>query len=202
MTKRPPITGCILAGGKARRLGGQDKGLIILHDRPLAAHVTARLRPQVDALMINANRHLDAYRAIVPQVYPDSSDDFLGPLAGFLTALRHASTPLVVTAACDSPFLPADLVSRLAAALRSPDSSIAVARCDGRLQPVFALMPVSLADSLAQFIDKGGRKIALWMEQHQAVAVDFDDIDAFSNINTPDDLAQANGRFQTDDHLA
>ena len=136
MASPADITGCILAGGEGRRLGGADKGLVELAGEPLVAHCLARLRPQVDALVISANRNLETYRGFGVPVFDDAREDYAGPLAGCLGALRRADTRYVVTAACDSPFLPTDLVSACATRwwpkrVRSPSSSLpaACSRC-------------------------------------------------------------------------
>jgi len=195
MASPADITGCILAGGEGRRLGGADKGLVELAGEPLVAHCLARLRPQVDALVISANRNLETYRGFGVPVFDDAREDYAGPLAGCLGALRRADTRYVVTAACDSPFLPTDLVSRLRDALVAEAGEIAVVVTASRLQPVFALYDVTLADALAAYLDGGGRKIDTWMRRHRLVEVRFDDADAFVNINTPDDLAAAARRL-------
>ncbi len=192
------ITGCILAGGEGRRLGGADKGLVELAGEPLAARCLARLRPQVDAMLISANRNLATYRDFGVPVFDDAREDYAGPLAGVLGALRRAETHYVVTAACDSPFLPTDLAARLHDALHAAAGEIAVVVTGGRLQPVFALYDVGLADALAAYLDAGGRKIDTWLRQHRLVEVVFDDAEAFMNINTPDELAAAARRLGDD----
>lgn len=195
MARAADITGCILAGGEGRRLGGADKGLVELAGEPLVAHCLARLRPQVDAVVISANRNLATYRDFGVPVFDDAREDYAGPLAGVLGALRRAQTRHVVTAACDSPFLPTDLAARLHDALHAAAGEIAVVVTAGRLQPVFALYEVTLADALSDYLDAGGRKIDTWMRQHRLVEVVFDEAEAFMNINTPEDLAAAARRL-------
>lgn len=192
---RPLITGLVLAGGQGSRLGGRDKGLVEVGGQTLIAHVLARYAPQVDAVVINANRHLDLYARYGHPVVTDLSGDFAGPLAGIASGLEHCRTPLLAVAPCDSPFLPMDLVPRLFAALNLHASEIAIARSDGELQPVFALMRGSLAPSLAGFLRGQRRKITAWYAQHRCVAVDFDDTPAFQNLNTPEDCALAEMRL-------
>ncbi|MEQ8230723.1 MAG: molybdenum cofactor guanylyltransferase MobA [Gammaproteobacteria bacterium] len=193
------VTGCVLAGGEGRRLGGRDKGLVELGGRPLVSHVIGRLRPQVSALVISANRNLATYAGFGLPVFDDARDDYAGPLAGCLGALRRATTRYVVTAACDSPFLPHDLVARLLEPLVAAAADIAVVATDDRLQPVFALYDVRLAGSLAAYLDDGGRKIDTWLRRHHLVEVDFSsDAEAFININTPDELARAGRRLADD----
>lgn len=187
------ITGVVLAGGRARRMGGVDKGLIELAGRPLAAYALERLRPQVDTVLINANRHADQYAALGGgAVVPDSIADYPGPLAGLLAGLQAAQTPLVVTAPCDSPFVPPDLVARLRAALDAADAELAVAHDGERQQPVFMLARSALAPDLSAWIAQGGRKIDAWFADHRVADADLSDLaggptGAFRNINTPEE---------------
>ncbi|MGE0485829.1 MAG: molybdenum cofactor guanylyltransferase MobA [Gammaproteobacteria bacterium] len=194
------VTGCILAGGLGRRFDGVDKGLLPLAGRPLVAHVLERLRPQVAHVMINANRNLADYAQLGMAVVRDAEPaDYAGPLAGCLAALEATRTPWLCTAACDSPFLPLDLVPRLCAAVTSAGTDIAAVRCAGRLQPVFALVHVDLAPALSEFVAGGGRKVDAWFARHRLVEVDFEDAAAaFLNINSPADLAAA--ERQVHDH--
>ena len=192
------ITGLILAGGRGSRMGGVDKGLQILNGTTMIAHVIATLTPQVGALMINANRNLDAYAGFGVPVLPDENTDFAGPLAGLKVGLLHCSTPYLVTAPCDSPFLPVDLVSQLATALESADADLAVAatvsdqhRDTKQAQPVFMLLKTALITDLTQFLDEGGRKIETWYRRQHYTEVLFTDTLAFRNINTPDELREA-----------
>lgn len=179
------ITGVILAGGLGRRMGGVDKGMQLLDGRPLAAHVADRLAPQVDRLLINANRSQAAYAALGYPVFADEIPDFAGPLAGLHAALAASQTSLVVTAPCDSPFLPADLVGRLRAALLDAGGNIAIARAAGRLHPVFCLCRTALRPALASYLADGGRRVAQWCAGMGAIEVDFDDQpQAFQNFNT------------------
>ena len=187
------VTGLVLAGGRGTRMGGADKGLQIHSGVPLAQYALERLRPQVGALMLNANRNLSEYRAMGVPVWPDEIPEFPGPLAGILSGLGHCRTPYLVTVPCDTPNFPFDLVERLAAGL-SGDDTMAVAysqETDGlRAQPVFCLMKVSLRDSLAAFIRSGERKTGLFGAQQRSVRVVFDDPAAFANANTLDELAE------------
>jgi len=189
MTDTTNTTGLLLAGGRARRMGGTDKGLIELAERPLAAHALERLRPQVERVIINANRNQDDYRVLgADAVVGDSIEGYLGPLAGLLTGMEAATTEWVVTAPCDSPFVPADLVARLAAARAAADAAIAVANDGERRQPVFVLAPVVLAADLRAWLLAGGRKVDQWFARHRVGDADFRDIpEAFRNINTPDE---------------
>jgi molybdopterin-guanine dinucleotide biosynthesis protein A len=183
------ITGVVLAGGMGRRMGGVDKGLLELRGRPLAAWVIERLRPQVDHLIINANQNRERYATFGCPVVADEVPDFAGPLAGLHAALSAAATPLVATAPCDSPFLPADLVSRLFSALTATGSDLAVARTFDQPHPVFCLCRREVLPHLTDYLASGGRKIDRWYATLKVVEVAFDDeADAFENINTPEEL--------------
>ena len=181
------ISGIILAGGQGRRMGGVDKGLQLLHGKPMVVHVLARLTAQVDETIINANQNVETYRAFGHPVVSDDIGGFAGPLAGLHAGMKAAKHPLVVTVPCDSPFLPADLVSRLKNRMGSAD--LAVARTGDQPHPVFALMKTSLLRNLEDFLVKGGRKIDAWYGSLKFVEVQFDDeADAFRNINTLEEL--------------
>ena len=187
------ISGVILAGGLGRRMGNVDKGLQELHGRPMVAWVIERLAPQVDELIINANQNLERYAAYGYPVVTDQIPDFAGPLAGLHAALSTTPHPLVVTAPCDSPFLPADLVSRLLAALIEKDAELAVARTFEQAHPVFCLCKRDVLPHLTAFLGSGGRKVDRWYATLKMVEVPFDDeAAAFENINTREEL----GRFE------
>jgi molybdopterin-guanine dinucleotide biosynthesis protein A len=194
MSRELAITGVVLAGGMGRRMGGVDKGLLELRGRPLAAWVVERLGAQVDDLLINANQNRERYAAFGAPVVADEVPDFAGPLAGLHAALSAAQTPLVATAPCDSPFLPADLVSRLLSALTATGADLAVARTFDQPHPVFCLCRREVLPHLTEYLAGGGRKIDRWYATLKVVEVAFDDeADAFENINTRDEL----GRFET-----
>ena len=184
------MVGVILAGGLGRRMGGVDKGLQIFNHRPLVAWVLERLRPQVGEVFINANQNHDAYRALGCRLISDEVPDFAGPLAGLHAALAASMAPLVLTVPCDSPFLPPDLATRLLAALQLEDADVAVAHAGGQLQPVFCLCRRDVLPSLTDYLAAGERKFERWLQQQQTAVVVFDDATAFSNINTPEDLAR------------
>jgi molybdopterin-guanine dinucleotide biosynthesis protein A len=188
------ISGLVLAGGRGTRMGGIDKGLQAHLGVPLAQHALERLRPQVGALMLNANRNLAAYQAMGVPVWPDELADFPGPLAGMLAGLSHCDTPYLVTVPCDTPNFPGDLVSRLAAGVAGSDADMAIAYTheggELRAQPVFCLMKASLRDSLRAFIESGERKTGLFAAQHHSARVVFDDSAAFANANTLGELAE------------
>lgn len=192
MTLARRISGVVLAGGQGRRMGSIDKGLVTLDGRPMVAHVLERLAPQVDEILINANQHRAEYEAFGHRVIADAIGGFAGPLAGLQVALSHASFPLLATVPCDSPFLPADLVARLAAALDAAAADLAVARTFEQPHPVFALVRRDVMPHLQRFLDGGGRKIDAWYATLKTVEAPFDDeADAFRNINTADELRQA-----------
>ena len=183
------ITGLILAGGRGSRMGSVDKGLQLFRAKPMVAHVLARFESQVDEILINANRSIDEYAAFGHRVVPDAIDGFAGPLAGLHIGMTHASHPLVVTVPCDSPFLPLDLVARLASAMQASNADLAVAKTFDQPHPVFCLAKASLAPHLQAFLASGQRKIDKWYATLQVVEVAFDDEEAaFSNINTLEEL--------------
>ena len=183
------ITGVILAGGKARRMGGDDKGLVDFAGRPLVAWVIDSLRPQVGALVINANRNHDRYARYGYPVIADAMADFQGPLAGFSSALaavqRHGSLPSPAM----GPIPPRTSCNACAARWRSNGAELAVASDGQRMQPVYALIPRALAPSLEAFLAAGERKIDRWYAQHRTALAEFADRpDCFANINSAEDV--------------
>jgi len=170
-------------------MGGIDKGLALLDGRPLVGHVIERLAPQVATLLISANRHPERYAAFGHPVVGDRIDGFAGPLAGLEAGLAACTTPYLACTPCDSPFLPTDLVARLARCLAAGQADIAVARTSEQLHPVFCLCRRELLPDLQAFIHAGGRRMESWFLRLQWVACPFDDVpEAFTNINTPDEL--------------
>lgn len=190
------ITAVILAGGKGRRLEGQDKGLVIYQGKPLIQHVIERIQSQVGDIVINANRNQETYETYGFSTISDEMSDFQGPLAGFATAMKIVKTDYILTLPCDGPSLPLDLVSRMLSKLNTfsdVSNCIAVAHDGEWLQPVHALIPVALIDSLEDFLANGDRKIDLWYAKHDLVLVDFSDQpDAFFNINKKEQLGETN----------
>jgi molybdopterin-guanine dinucleotide biosynthesis protein A len=187
-----PVTGVILAGGLGRRMGGVDKGLQLLNGRPMAARVLTRLAPQVDEVLINANQNLERYALLGCRVVPDRLGGYAGPLAGLHCALSEARHELVAMVPCDSPFLPEDLVARLAAPLQDESVDLAVAKTGTQPHPVFCLARRRLLPHLSTFLQSGGRKIDAWYATLKVVEVAFDDeAAAFSNINTAEELRSA-----------
>jgi molybdenum cofactor guanylyltransferase len=184
------ITGVVLAGGQGSRMGGVDKGLQEFRGRPMVAHALERLGPQVDEILINANRNAEAYARFGYRVIADEIEGFAGPLAGFDSGLAHAAGELVVTVPCDSPFLPHDLVARLREGLQRDAADIAVAKTGDQVHPVFCLMRRGVHGSLRRFLASGQRKIDRWYPELNATLVAFDDEPGtFTNINTREELA-------------
>jgi molybdopterin-guanine dinucleotide biosynthesis protein A len=190
-----PITGVVLAGGLGRRMGQVDKGLQELRGKPLVQWVIGRFAPQVDELLINANQNMETYAMFGHRVIPDAIDGFAGPLAGLHRGMSEARHDRIATVPCDSPFLPHDLVSRLASALEQHGAELAVAKTGDQPHPVFCLCRKQVLPGLTAFLAAGGRKIDAWYATLRAVEVSFDDAAAaFSNINTREDLRA----FETD----
>lgn len=199
------ISAVVLAGGRASRMGGLDKGLLPWAGQALATHALARLAPQVGTLLLSANRNLPAYEALAQpygaQVITDTLADHAGPLAGFLSALTHCRSPWLLTTPCDSPHLPTDLAQRLATACAHTGARLAIAcahttnaagQTQWQRQPVFCLLHTQLRPSLERFLQSGARKIGLWAQQEGAAEARFgpphDDPRAFYNANTPEEL--------------
>lgn len=189
------ITGIVLAGGLARRMGGIDKGLIPFAGKPMVTHVLDRLKPQVDEILINANREIEHYAAFGYAVVSDDIEGYAGPLAGLHRGMGAASHPFVMTVPCDSPFLPTDLAERLMAGLVYYEADIAVAKTGSQAHPVFCLCKKSLKPHLENFLQNGGRKIDTWYGTLNVVEVAFDDKpEAFANINTIEELQSLEDR--------
>lgn len=198
MTSDMQITGLVLAGGRGTRMGSVDKGLVLLGGQTMVQHVLARLQPQVQHLMVSANQNIPVYAALGVPVWPDAMPDFAGPLAGLQTGLMHCETPYLVTAPCDSPFLPTDLVERLSAALVEQDTELAVAVTGSdtgaavrrQPHPVFCLTKVSVLPHLTAYLAGGGRKMEHWYATLRVAEVHFADESGFRNINTLSELQQ------------
>lgn len=183
------ITAVILAGGKARRMGGEDKGLIQLHGRALLDYIITGVRPQVGHVLINANRNLNRYGAFGYPVVADITGDYFGPLAGMASGMQASGTRYIVALPCDSPYVPTGLAERLYQAMAAADAEISVAHDGVRLQPVFALLSCELLPGLLQYLEGGGRKIDTWYARQRLAYADFSDLqDTFLNLNSPADL--------------
>ena len=193
------IAGAVLAGGRGRRMGGEDKGLVELAGRPMVGHVVDRLRPQVGALLINANRNRERYAEITGcRVVADREGGYAGPLAGMASAMEAAAgTRFLLTAPCDAPLIPERLGPRLYESLVEERAELCVAHDGARLQPVFALIDCALLDSLLAYLRSGERKIDRWYARHRMAKADFSDApQSFSNINTPDERLALERAFQ------
>jgi molybdenum cofactor guanylyltransferase len=193
---RESITGLVLAGGLARRMGGEDKGLVQLLGRPMIEYVLDALRPQVGPVLINANRNLDRYAACGHPVIPDTLEGYLGPLAGVLAGLRSLRTDFLLTVPCDAPLVGADLAGRLHDACIAADADVAVATDGRRRQPVFLLLRAGVAPSLECYLAAGGRKVDTWFGQLRLAEADFSDApDTFVNVNDPDERKRLEARL-------
>ena len=183
------ITGLVLAGGQARRMGGVDKGLIDIHGQTIVERITDKLKDQCADVMINANRNLEQYRQFGYTVIEDRIGGFQGPLAGMLSGLKSIQTEWLITAPCDGPFLSSTYAESMFQAAQSIGAPIAVARDQERLQPVYILLHISTHESLEAFLNSGERKIDRWFSESnfaEAIITDCDDM--FENINTPEQL--------------
>lgn len=196
MMQTDSITGVILAGGRASRMGGKDKGLIELNSRPLIEYVIEAISPQVQSIIINANRNLAQYRSYGYPVINDRIPDYAGPLAGMLAALEKTESELLLCVPCDGPWLPGDLIERLYTALQEQDAEVSCAHDGERLHPVIALLRQSLRRPLAEYIDQGGRAVHRWLKSRRLAQVDFSDHpELFVNINTADELQRVEAKI-------
>ncbi|ASJ98379.1 molybdenum cofactor guanylyltransferase MobA [Shewanella marisflavi] len=187
----PQIDAVILAGGMARRMGGNDKGLVELNDRPMIQHAIDRIKPQVKQILINANRNQSRYAEFGYPVLSDEDSGYLGPLAGMITALGQTQADYLMVVPCDCPLLPTDLVQRMLSAIQAEGAEMAVASDGKREQPVVLLMKPALRESMKAFLDAGERKIDVWYAKHHCVVCDFSDQpNAFVNVNTPEQKQQ------------
>jgi molybdopterin-guanine dinucleotide biosynthesis protein A len=190
MNSQTKVTGVILAGGLARRMNNQDKGLVNFKGRPMISYAIAAMMPVVDQLIINANRNSERYQQFGLPVVADQTDTFDGPLAGVLTAMIHADADVLVVMPCDSPLVKAEHLRKLLAARAEQDADVAVAFDGERLHPVFMAIRTALKNSLEAYLSSGERKIGLWLEQLNRVKADFSDTPGiFTNINTMAELS-------------
>lgn len=190
MSQIHPISAILLAGGAGRRMGGEDKGLLKLKDKPLVEWVLARIAPQVDEILISANRNLDAYSAFGYPVLPDKTEGYAGPLAGIARGLLDAKHELILSVPCDTPFLPDDLVARLLSALQAGDYDCAVPYLGDAGQHAICLMRRQVGASLAQYLALGGSKVQDWQARLKCAHVNFTDVAPFFvNLNRPEQLA-------------
>jgi molybdopterin-guanine dinucleotide biosynthesis protein A len=183
------ITGVILAGGQGRRMGGADKGLVEFLGKPLVSHVIQRLSPQVDEILVSANREIEAYAALGHPVISDAIEGFAGPLAGLHMGMTKAKHPYVLTVPCDTPLLPMSLVDRLVRGLTNCDADVAVAKTGMQTHPVFCLCRKTLLPHLEEYLQSGGRKFDDWYSNLDVAEILFNDApQAFININTREEL--------------
>lgn len=187
MNAESQVTGVVLAGGKASRMGGRDKGLMMLDGKQLWRHVADRLYPQVNRIVISANRNLEIYRASGLPVMADTLSDFPGPLAGMLSVMQQTDDEWFLFCPCDTPFIPDNLVVRLAA--ERQQAAVVWVHDGDRDHPAIALAHRSLAPHIADYLAKGERRVMVFMRQVGGHSIDFSDmISAFRNMNTPEDL--------------
>lgn len=189
------VTGIVLAGGAARRMNGLDKGLVKLNGKRLIEHVLQRMSEQCTELIISANRHLDTYATFGYPVVADQMQGYPGPLAGIAAAMPHSTQPFCVVAPCDSPFVPMDYVCRLRAAFNAhPAASCAAVTAQGLKQPVFLMLKTDQVQDLHTYMAQGGRKVRAYLESRNAIWVPFEDLCAFDNFNTAQDIENAENR--------
>lgn len=193
-TRAPDITAVVLAGGRATRMGGVDKGLVAFRGQALAARIGAALAAQtaqVAEVLINANRNRAQYRQLGYRVIEDRLPGHQGPLAGMHAALLAAAHPWLLTMPCDGPFVAADYAAKMRAAADAAAAPLAVAHDGARLQPVYALIHRDLASDLAEFLQSNERKIDRWHARHPFATADFSATPAmFTNINTTAQLTE------------
>lgn len=187
---RNDITVVILAGGRGRRMGGKDKGLVPYGNIELIKHVIDAIAQQTTQIIINANRNLDQYRRFGYPVVEDTLSGYQGPLSGFLASMSVVSTGYILTLPCDGPIVTKDYLQKMLQALNDSNSDLVVASDGNRMQPVYALIPVCLQQDLGQFLEGGDRKIDLWYARHNVNQVEFpSELGLFTNINTPEELS-------------
>ena len=191
MNNQTKVTGVILAGGLARRMNNQDKGLINYKGRPMVSYAIAALAAVADQSIINANRNLEHYQQFGLPVIADQTGNFDGPLAGVLTAMIHADTDILLVMPCDSPLVKAEHLQKLLLTRAEHDADVAVAFDGERLHPVFLAIKTSLKTSLQDYLNSGQRKIDRWLEQQKMVKADFsNEPEIFININTLTELSE------------
>ena len=189
MNNQNEVTGVVLAGGLARRMNKQDKGLVVYHNRPMVSYAVDAMAQIASAVFINANRNIADYEQFGFKVISDQTDSFDGPLAGVLSAMTHANTDILCVMPCDSPLIRAGHLTKLIDALSENNADIAVAFDGERIHPVFIALKTSLQPSLKTYLQQGDRKIDLWLFQHDVFKVDFsDEPEVFLNINTLSEL--------------
>lgn len=190
MNSQTKVTGVILAGGQARRMNNQDKGLVNFKGRPMISYAIAAMMPVADQLIINANRNRERYQQFGLPVVADQTDTFDGPLAGVLTAMIYADADVLVVMPCDSPLVTAEHLRKLLSTRAEQGADVAVAFDGERLHPVFMVIRTVLKNSLEAYLASGQRKLDLWLEQQNMVKADFSDTPGiFVNINSMAELS-------------
>ncbi|MDH5785277.1 MAG: molybdenum cofactor guanylyltransferase [Chromatiales bacterium] len=199
MPHSPSITTVILAGGAARRMGGDDKGLITLDGRAMIAHVIERIAPQSGNILINCNRSRQDYQTFGYPVIEDTLSGGVGPLAGVLSALESCDSDYVLSVPCDTPLLPLDLVERMLQAMEYNDAMACTVSDGDRLHPVVLLVKREVTAGLRNYLEQGGRKVHDWFYSNPHCSADFSDQpDAFVNINTPEQLSRIERELKRD----
>jgi molybdopterin-guanine dinucleotide biosynthesis protein A len=183
------VAAVILAGGQGSRMGGADKGLIDYHGRPLIEWALAAIAPQVEELVISANRNLDVYAGYGHRVLPDILPDFSGPLAGVLAALQAVAADWLVVVPCDTPHLPADLAARLLEAAQRENVPLAVAADDMRTHHTCFIVCADQRGRLAEFLARGDRAVRHWQAGLPSTTARFDAAH-LANLNRPEDLSR------------
>ncbi len=190
MPNQTTVAGVILAGGLARRMNNQDKGLVHYKGHPLVSYAIAALSDVTDQIIINANRNRENYQAFGLPVVADQTDNFDGPLAGVLTAMIYTDADVLVVVPCDSPLIKAEHLQKLLAVRAENSADVAVAFDGVRLHPVVLAIKTSLKTSLENYLASGQRKVGYWLEQQKTVKADFsNEPEIFININTLTELS-------------
>lgn len=196
MSQQSKVIGVVLAGGQARRMAGADKGLIVYQGAPLVSYAINALMPVVDQVIINANRHIDAYQQFALPVLSDGNDCFDGPLAGVLAVMLNCDSDVLVALPCDSPLVTAVHVRALVQARTRHQAEVAIAHDGQCLQPVFLAIKTDVHPRLHAYLATGGRKLSHFLTQLHYVTVDFSDTpELFININTLNQLAELEGGY-------
>ncbi len=196
MNNQTKVAGVILAGGLARRMNNQDKGLVNYKGQPMVSYAIAALTAVADESIINANRNREQYQTFGLPVVPDQTDSFDGPLAGILTALIYTDAEILVVVPCDSPLIKAAHLQKLLATRAENTADVAVAFDGERLHPVFLAIKTSLKSGLQDYLDCGERKISHWLEQQKMVKADFsNEPEIFININTLAELSELEAKI-------
>jgi molybdopterin-guanine dinucleotide biosynthesis protein A len=186
MNKSANEVSCIiLAGGEGKRVGGVDKGLLEYREKPLIEHVIEKVSPQVDDIVISANRNTERYQHYSQKVISDESERYLGPLAGINAALTHCQHDRVLIVACDTPFLPSDIIYRFLSS--QTDANLHIASTNKQLQLVM-LIHKNLHDSIAQSLHEGQLRLMHWAISQKPEIVEFENGSAFKNFNYNDDF--------------